>query len=84
MAWLGIIIIILFMDTQDHAIIMSGSIFFLPPMSEKKNHLVLSWDQTQVLLLHTALTTRPDHAASRIKIEYIDNSCLSWMSISRN
>ena len=44
--------------------IMSGSNYFLPPMPEEKNNLVLSWNQTQVLLLHKRPLWPLDHATS--------------------
>ena len=43
--------------------IMSGSIYFLLPMPEEKTHLVLSRNQTQVLLLHKQSLWPLDHAA---------------------
>ena len=41
------------MDTQDHAIYgVWIPLFFQTPMPEEKNHLILSQNQTQVVLLH--------------------------------
>ena len=53
------------MDMQDQAIYRVWiHLIFLSPMHEEKNHLVLSWNQTQVLLLHKQPLQPPDDVSS--------------------